>query len=150
MGRDPNNHGNIGEDAVDLSLSSIVSATNGATGAASIAMGQQTLASGNSATAFGQGTRALGHLSIAMGNGTTARDFMQFNGYGYLQQELRSIRLRAKFWHSKALILPWEEIQLQILSSVTSDSLATRYQTDPLFIIAIGRTFITRKMQSLS
>lgn len=89
LGRDPNNHGNIGEDAVDLSLSSIVSATNGATGAASIAMGQQTLASGNTSTALGinttasgtystamgASTNATGYASTAMGSATTASDF---------------------------------------------------------------------------
>ena len=71
-GRDPNNFGNIGINAVDLSNNTIPNSSDGATGNYSIAMGAQTTASGLAATAFGYNTTASGTNSLAMGDTTVA------------------------------------------------------------------------------
>jgi autotransporter adhesin len=72
LGRDPANYGDIGTDAVDLSLTAFPSTTRGATGQSSTAMGSGTTASGENSTAMGSGTTASGYNSTAMGNFTTA------------------------------------------------------------------------------
>jgi len=73
LGRNPANYGNIGLDAVDLSINnSFASSTRGATGISSIAMGFFTIASGFSSTAMGSQTTASGSFSTSMGDRTTA------------------------------------------------------------------------------
>jgi len=72
IGQNPDNYGNIGSNAVDLSYSTITSSTRGATGERSRAIGSSTTASGNISTAMGNGTLALGDLSTAMGANTVA------------------------------------------------------------------------------
>lgn len=72
LGRDPNNYGNIGNSAVDLSISNSISNEHGATGPYSIAMGYRTRAWGSYSTAMGFGTISLAGSSTAMGNNTTA------------------------------------------------------------------------------
>ena len=69
---DAANHGDIGNNAVDLSYSSSSSTTRGATGSYSTAMGNSTTASGYSSTAMGNSTTASGYYSTAMGRNTTA------------------------------------------------------------------------------
>ena len=81
------NHGDIGNNAVDLSYSNSVSTTRGATGSYSTAMGylttastnwfstamgRETAASGTSSTAMGAFTAASGDASTAMGEFTAA------------------------------------------------------------------------------
>ena len=51
------NHGDIGNNAVDLSYSN-TSVSTGATGASSVALGENTTASGVFSTALGVGTQA--------------------------------------------------------------------------------------------
>jgi len=77
LGRDPNNYGNIGQDAVDLSLSTISAGNgiNGATGDKSFATGSVTVASGYGSTALGEGTLASGAESLATGNSTVASGY---------------------------------------------------------------------------
>jgi hypothetical protein len=70
--RDPANYGNIGQNAVDLSQSTINSTTNGATGNYSTAIGRNTTASGNNSVAMVLNSIASGENSIAMGYLTTA------------------------------------------------------------------------------
>ena len=72
-GRNPDNYGNIGSNAIDLSyrISSEYN-NNGATGSYSTAMGQTTKASGVNSTAMGTGTSALGAASTATGENSTA------------------------------------------------------------------------------
>ncbi|MEM5565198.1 tail fiber domain-containing protein [Psychroserpens sp. AS72] len=72
VGRDPENYDNIGEDAVDLSTSTILSSVNGASGYISTAIGNRTTASGGYSTAIGNSTTASGTYSTAIGNSTTA------------------------------------------------------------------------------
>ena len=86
IGVDPNNYGNIGQYATNLSYSPITSDVFGATGAyafatglgtiasgiASTAMGTETIASENFSTAFGRVTTASGSSSTAFGRETTA------------------------------------------------------------------------------
>ena len=74
-GANPNNYGDIGADAVDLSFSISLSHTGGATGNYSTAMGRSTTASANGSTASGWGTSASGDFSTAMGRTTTASGF---------------------------------------------------------------------------
>ena len=64
-------YGDIGQWAVDLSISDTSSST-GATGIASVAMGYNTSATSSITTAFGNSTTASGNNSTAMGNSTTA------------------------------------------------------------------------------
>lgn len=71
-GSDPNNYGNIGGSAIDLSHSFYPSSTHGATGIRSFATGHHTTASGESSSTFGYGTTASGYASSALGFGTTA------------------------------------------------------------------------------
>ena len=69
---DAANHGDIGNNAVDLSYSVSSSTTLGATGNYSTAMGYETTASGNFSTAMGVSTTASEFASTAMGYETTA------------------------------------------------------------------------------
>ena len=72
VGRNAANYGNIGENAVDLSYSELLSSDYGATGNYSTAMGIATIASGYNSIAMGVGTSATGATSTAMGDGTLA------------------------------------------------------------------------------
>jgi len=77
IGINPANYGNIGTDAVDLSISNSPTTTRGATG--------------NNSTAMGWGTTAFGFASTAMGNQTTASgDFSTATGAGTMASGLRS------------------------------------------------------------
>ena len=71
----PPNHGDIGNNAVDLSYSNSVSTTRGATGTASTAMGYKTTASGSYSTAIGDNSFATGTASTAIGSYTTASGY---------------------------------------------------------------------------
>jgi len=62
------NYGEIGINAVDLSLQDVASTTRGATGTNSFAAGYRATASGPSSTATGEGTIASGPASTAMGD----------------------------------------------------------------------------------
>lgn len=75
-GVNPDNYGNIGNYAVDLSFSSVNSETLGATGIASIAMGFRTEAFGTASTAMGGETTATGNFSTAIGIGSSASSFV--------------------------------------------------------------------------
>ncbi|MCX7551854.1 tail fiber domain-containing protein [Xanthomarina sp. F2636L] len=72
IGRDPNNHGDIGENAVDLSYSNIASSTFGAIGSYSTALGLNTTASAPATTAMGRSANASAIASTAMGYYTEA------------------------------------------------------------------------------
>ncbi|GAB1858306.1 hypothetical protein MHTCC0001_31430 [Flavobacteriaceae bacterium MHTCC 0001] len=71
----PDNYGDIGENAVDLSSQISLSDTRGASGFSSFVSGFDTRASGTYATAFGRSTIASGDFSIAMGNATRSTGF---------------------------------------------------------------------------
>jgi len=71
----PANYGDIGQDAVDLSISTSASATKGATGVRSHAEGKNTTASGESSHAEGDSTTALGFASHVEGDSTTTLGF---------------------------------------------------------------------------
>ncbi|MCX7550483.1 tail fiber domain-containing protein, partial [Xanthomarina sp. F2636L] len=72
IGVAPNSHGNIGENAIDLSDVTSPNAIYGATGNNAVAMGLDTTASGNNSTSIGQLTLASGDNSVAMGTITVA------------------------------------------------------------------------------
>ena len=74
-GQDPNNFGDIGLNAVDLSSQNSGSTTTGATGDSSTAMGSRTTASGSRSTAMGDNTIASGLGSTTMGTFTIASGF---------------------------------------------------------------------------
>ena len=77
------NHGNIGENAVDLSYQPYSSSTKGATGSYAVAVGQATTASGSYSTALGSGTTASGGYSTAMGYYTNVSGgYSTAMGYG--------------------------------------------------------------------
>jgi len=72
IGRNPNNYGNIGMNAVDISTSTSASATRGATGQYSFAQGLNTRAFGTSAVSLGTDTQATAQYSFAHGSGSQA------------------------------------------------------------------------------
>ena len=71
----PAHYGNIGSNAVDLSISLSNSTYKGATGDYSTAIGDNTTAAGTAATALGSYTYAAGSRSTTMGDGTSASDY---------------------------------------------------------------------------
>ncbi|WP_298536315.1 hypothetical protein [uncultured Algibacter sp.] len=71
LGRDPDKYGNVGQNALDLSISK-GTGNYGATGYYSVAMGSTTKASGRYAIAMGESTIASGLNSIAIGKNTRA------------------------------------------------------------------------------
>ena len=93
LNSDSDNHGDIGEKALDLSYQELLpnlpnkikretstvkgSPSTGATGTNSTAIGVGTTASGNTSTAMGNGTNATGYFSTAMGDYTTAESYGQ-------------------------------------------------------------------------
>ena len=72
---DPIHYGNIGSNAIDLSISLSNSTYKGATGDYSTAIGDNTTAAGTAATALGSYTYASGFRSTTMGDGTSAYDY---------------------------------------------------------------------------
>ena len=72
VGADPANFGDIGDDAVDLSISNSATATRGATGHYATAVGLNTISSGGASFAGGQVTEASGSSSFAFGWNTKA------------------------------------------------------------------------------
>ncbi len=66
------NYGNIGDDAVDLSIQNAVSSITGATGDISFAVGENTTASGDNSVAIGLNNLASGGFSTAMGANSIA------------------------------------------------------------------------------
>ena len=64
-----NIYGDIGGNALDLTFSNS-DASSGATGASSVALGENTTASGTFSTALGVGTQATGQGATALGSGT--------------------------------------------------------------------------------
>ena len=72
VGANPNNFGDIGWGAVDLSVQDLNSTTSGATGQYSVATGLRTIASANHSTAMGYYSIASGMYSTAMGNNSVA------------------------------------------------------------------------------
>ena len=74
----PNNYGNIGNLATDLSYSSGSSTTRGATGEFSTALGRHTIASGLNSFTTGFANTASGGYSIAMGTNSEASGHTAF------------------------------------------------------------------------
>ena len=72
VGRNPDNHGDLGLNAVDLSLNFTLSTDRGATGNYALATGFNTTASGTYSTAMGRSTVASAFNTIAIGNQATA------------------------------------------------------------------------------
>ncbi len=67
LGRDPEKYGDIGQEAIDLSLSDQSTNINGAVGFNSFAVGKNTKASGTSSSAFGEGTSASNTYETVVG-----------------------------------------------------------------------------------
>lgn len=66
-GKDPNNYGPIGQDAVDLSISTEANTERGATGTGSLASGNEVIASGAYSLGIGHGVISKGVSAIAAG-----------------------------------------------------------------------------------
>jgi hypothetical protein len=71
-GFNPDNYGDIGQNAIDLSFSTGASSTRGATGIGATAEGRDTTASGDYSHAKGYESRATGLVSFAKGYDTIA------------------------------------------------------------------------------
>jgi len=69
------NHGDIGSDAIDLSIQLDPSTSHGATGIYSVAIGTNSEASGFDSVAIGSGTVASGSGAVALGVATKAESF---------------------------------------------------------------------------
>lgn len=69
------NHGDIGDEAIDLSIKIAASASTGARGNYSFAAGRNTTASGIHSFAFVDGTQAIANHSTAWGRDTSASNF---------------------------------------------------------------------------
>jgi len=67
---EPNNFGDIGQDAIDLSISNTTSTEYGATGNYSLAIGYNNIASGEGSVAIGYGNRANFDYAFASGQNT--------------------------------------------------------------------------------
>jgi len=81
-GRDPDNYGDIGIDAVDFSISNSASTTSGATSDGTFAVGYKTEASWSYAAAFGSRSKAAGISAFASGTGSEAAwDYCHAEGY---------------------------------------------------------------------
>ena len=109
-GRDPNKYGNIGVNAVDLSHSTHVSTTNGATGVNSTALGHNTASSGDYSTATGSKTEASGNYATSLGVRTKASGALSFSmgmdseASGYISTAIgKSAFFRAKGRNSIAI-----------------------------------------------
>ena len=76
-GRDPDNYGDIGVGAIDLSHRVSTSTTHGATGTYSFSTGKDTVSSGYCAAAFGIDSYATNNYCFAVGDGAWA-----YGGYG--------------------------------------------------------------------
>jgi hypothetical protein len=100
-GRDAANHGDIGEQGIDLSYSPNPSTTRGATGNFSMAAGYNTIASGERAFAWGQNNLASGINASAWGSSTTA-SAPSATAWGNITQ---ATEVGATAWgnHSKAM-----------------------------------------------
>ncbi len=72
IGRNPNNYGDIGEDAIDFSHSTSPSNENGATGEKSFAFGTDAKATGKQSIAIGDNAQAQDKSSEAIGRNTYA------------------------------------------------------------------------------
>jgi len=97
----PENHGPIGQNALDLSISDAPSATKGATGLESIALGKNTTASGNQSIATGFVTKSSGFASIAQGSYTIAAAYGSYAG-GYIATSgLSTVSGAVAFAHQK-------------------------------------------------
>lgn len=86
FGRDEDNHGQIGDTAIDLSYSSAASASKGATGTYSFATGYDTTVSGMYSTVSGNLTENHGEQSSVEGHGgiNYGNDGHIQNHYGYI------------------------------------------------------------------
>ena len=81
------NHGDIGNTAVDLSYQSSASTTTGATGQSSFAVGLDSTASGAHSISGGYASVASGDTSVALGNGAQATGSFSYS-IGHLSQAI--------------------------------------------------------------
>ncbi|MDY8134887.1 C1q-like domain-containing protein [Aquimarina sp. 2201CG5-10] len=77
-GRDPAYYGDIGSNAVDLSISEFASTDSGATGLYAVAIGQRVKASGDNSIAIGDAVEASNTYATAIGYGNTASGYRSF------------------------------------------------------------------------
>jgi hypothetical protein len=146
-GTDPNNYGNIGLSAIDLSINMSPSTTFGATGYVSTALGSNTEASGAYSTAMGYSTIASNYYSTAIGSGTTASgDASLAAGYYSTASEYASTAMglitEASGYYSTAM---GNSTKAQSVSStalgqfnVGGGDVLNWVATDPLFEIGNG------------
>lgn len=74
LGSNPNNYGNIGDHALDLSISTSAG-NNGATGDYAVAIGRDTQASGINSVVLGSNAKATGDYSTALGRSTQSTNY---------------------------------------------------------------------------
>ncbi|MBW1294134.1 C1q-like domain-containing protein [Aquimarina litoralis] len=77
-GRDPAFYGNIGDNAVDLSISEFASTDSGATGTYAVAIGQRVVASAGNSIAIGDAVQATNNYATAIGYGNIASGYRSF------------------------------------------------------------------------
>lgn len=92
IGRDSLNYGNIGNNAIDLSLSGAASAVMGATGIRSFAIGINNISSGTDAIVGGSGNTGSGSGGLTIGfDNTNTQVYSIVSGSGNSASSTRSI-----------------------------------------------------------
>lgn len=76
LGRTAANYGNIGSNAIDLSITTFANSTYGATGTYAFAAGHNNTASGEGSVAMCNGTKAANYGAFAAGTITTANGYV--------------------------------------------------------------------------
>ena len=147
-GRNPNNYGPIGLNAVDVSFSPVPGNLDGALGSNSFAQGYQSRASGNNSVAFGNLANASGAHSMSLGSGSVA------NGdYSFAGPEARSSGDYSVALGNNAFASGFNAIAIGADSSVLYDSgFAAGYDCSANAIVsmALGFQAVTRADNSIA
>lgn len=142
LGVNPDNYGNIGESAIDLSISTTISSSQGATGIKSFASGENTTAFGNHSVAIGRNTIALGNESTAMGNGSIATTWRSFaTGEG-----TRCLGINASAFGSRTIAKSQSEFVIGHFNDTISNPYPHIFNGDEnrLFTVGNGANVINR------
>jgi hypothetical protein len=134
LGKNPDNYGNTGEQAVDLSNSTVTSTVNGSTGSDSFATGTNTSASENSSTAMGISTIANVEGGTVVGMFNDAE-----HGHGYQSPKMFQVGVGSAEYDRKTGLVVFAdgivcapEMQMAEIQNGTSDTLVTKEYSDDI------------------
>lgn len=140
LGSDPNKYGDIGSNAIDLSINNfIISNIHGATGNSSFASGVATKARGYGSSAIGNGTNAIGANSFAAGQFTSSiGDNSSAIGFG---SEAKGVSSAALGNYSLASSFASVSIG-QYSDTIAGSNRNVWVDTDPLLVLGNGNVSI--------